>query len=644
MAEHNKTINSVASAQGNTSRSSVASQSLTSNTSALPSQLPSDPLNKMSTEQLKAIQSQLIKPEAIVLSTELKQVLIRGNHYNIDLLANQVKLNHSSIVDYLIKVPSSSHSTTNETKQLTATINKLISLGQSISLELPQALKGLVKESGINLNQLKLLSSRKGGYPIPPAHLLNRALTLSNGLKLTLPHSTTLPATQATGSSQIVVLPEIHFVKNQWLLILKPVVAETEIKLSLASSDKSSMTLEGDKNSIIQAKPEIAKLYSHLFKPLSKISTEPLTPNQVTSNDATRSEKLPTPPPIMPTGSIGEKNIALTNKKSEQQTPTASDKPQIAQHKPLNQANIDIKQQVTIEAGKANETAASNTQTKQALMLAALNKAFGKAGSLPESESTKPSQNNIANLLTKLLPNLTPSMLSSLARPSSIRGELLDQFKFNTPFDTKAINNATLSHTNSLSLLFHLLLGLKSEQVNSAVKISAATREYFQKAQQRTGISNLLLTMLDKAGTTESLGKLISNLTLYAQASNDNNGQSNWYFTLPYSFNQHQDNLEGHFSQENRDDEDKQADWKLQLKFNLSQGPILFQAHVIDSKLTMTINAEHSEQLKKIDTQLPLLIKKLSDIGLTPEKVSAQYSKLPATLLPGEHFLVKIKA
>ncbi|WP_394392256.1 hypothetical protein [Shewanella woodyi] len=162
MAEHNKTINSVASAQGNTSRSSVASHSITSNTSALPSQLPSEALNKMSTEQLKAIQSQLIKPESIVLSTELKQVLIRGKHYNIDLQASQIKLNNSSIVDYLIRVPSSSHSTTNEAQQLTATINKLISLGQSISLELPQALKGLVKESGINLNQLKLLSSRKG--------------------------------------------------------------------------------------------------------------------------------------------------------------------------------------------------------------------------------------------------------------------------------------------------------------------------------------------------------------------------------------------------------------------------------------------------------------------------------------------------
>ncbi|MBW8185189.1 hypothetical protein [Shewanella nanhaiensis] len=643
MADQNKPINNLISAQGDTSHSPAASQSITSKGSVLPQQLSSEALSKMSTEQLKAIQSQLIKPEAIILSANLKQVLVRGNHYSIDLLANQIKLNHSSIVDYLIKVPSSPHSTANEAKQLTGTINKLISLGKSISLELPQALKGLVKESGINLNQLKLLSSRKGGYPIPPANLLNRALTLSNGLKLTIPHSTALPA---TGSSQIIVLPEIHFVKNQWQLILKPVVAETDIKLSLANSDKGYMSLEGNKNSMIQAKPEIAKLYSHLFKPLSKISTDSLIPNQVNSSHATKSDNQPiaTTSSIKPTGSIGEQSITLANKKGEHLTPSAPDKPQIAQLKPLNQANIEIKQAVNAEGGKANEAAVSNTQTKQALMLAALNKAFGRAGSLPDSESIKPSQNNIANLLTKLLPNLTPSMLSSLARPNSIKGELLDQLKFSTPFDTKAINNATLSHTNSLSLLLHLLLGLRGEQLNSAVKISPATREYFQKTQQKTGISNLLLTMLDKAGTTEALGKLISNLTLYTQASNDTNGQNNWYFTLPYSFNQHQDNLEGHFSQENRDGEDKQADWKLQLKFNLSQGPILFQAHVIDSKLTMTINAEHSEQLKKIDTQLPLLIKKLSDIGLTPEKVSAQYSKLPATLLPGEHFLVKIKA
>ncbi len=285
-------------------------------------------------------------------------------------------------------------------------------------------------------------------------------------------------------------------------------------------------------------------------------------------------------------------------------------------------------------------------------MLSALNKAFGKAGGLPQmTEKAAEPQKSLATLLFKLLPQIQPSMLRALALPSKVQEELVGLLHLHSFVEVNAVARASMSHMNSVSLLFQLLLGVKTTGLagkpgsGNSAKLSASSQKYLQKLQAQLGVNQSLLSMFDKAGTTETMAKLVNNLNLYSQASNDNNGQTNWYFTLPYSLNQHQDQLEGQFTKEEASQEDDPgSNWRLQLKFNLAQGPLLIKTHIKDNRLDMTFNGEDDTLLNKIDLLLPPLMKKLVDIGLTPDKVVTKRTKVPATLLPGDHYLVKIKA
>ncbi|NRD73371.1 hypothetical protein HQQ94_08965 [Shewanella sp. VB17] len=624
--------------QINTDNNTNAHTTNTASSSSL--RLPSAPsthaINAPSSKPLPVIQSQLIKPDTIKMTSTIQQISIKGINFNIHVLPNQTQKNIFSAADYLLKIAVDPISTATTLHQLTTSISQLLALGNMITFALPLEIKQLVKASDLNLNQLKLLSSRNGGYPLPYAQLIGRDLILSNGLKINLPSSIMLPSKQSANSRQISVLPSVHFSNKKWQLTLKPIITETDIKLSFTeSSKKSAQTLE--KIPLLQAKPEIARLYTLLVKPLEKISMK----DPSTSMNSPNASKPMTPPAHQHANLHQNINTHLhTEANSHQQRPqTQVDSLHI-------QSNVKPEQDPRKLV--INEKNATQQDSKQTLMLAALNKAFGKAGSLPIEVSNKQeSQHNLATLLNKLIPQLTPSTLVSLTNPNKIQSELIGQLQLSSPLDMKVLAKPLLSHMSSLSMLFHLLLGVKESplntyQENNKITISQITLNYFQKLQQKAGTNHSLLSMLDKAGTTEAVGKLVSNLNLYAQASGEMNGSTNWYFTLPYSFNQHQDNLEGHFTQETNSN--KSVNWKLQLKFNLLQGPILIKAQVNEARLNMTINAENTEQLKKINSLLPPLIKKLSDIGLTPEKVSTQYSKLPASLLPGDHFLVKIKA
>ncbi|BFL84892.1 hypothetical protein LFREDSHE_33420 [Shewanella baltica] len=48
--------------------------------------------------------------------------------------------------------------------------------------------------------------------------------------------------------------------------------------------------------------------------------------------------------------------------------------------------------------------------------------------------------------------------------------------------------------------------------------------------------------------------------------------------------------------------------------------------------------------LNKVNNFLTPLSQKLSQLGFTPGELSTQIAQVPATLLPGDHFLVKTKA
>ena len=245
---------------------------------------------------------------------------------------------------------------------------------------------------------------------------------------------------------------------------------------------------------------------------------------------------------------------------------------------------------------------------------------------------------NLLQLVQQLLPLAFPRPLSELASPSSLRQELIDSLAgiAAAPVPVASLGSIT-SHAGTIGVLFQLLLG---RQVKTQTNGKASSQ--LQGLQQLASGSQLL-GLLEKSGGLESLGKLISNLSLYQQASSDTPQSTNWYFTLPYMIEHRHEELEGHFSQDERE-KNSSPHWRLQLKFNLSQAGLLINADVKDGRLNLGFTSEDQSLLDRIEQRLMGLEQKIQAIGITPNKIRTQVSQVPASLLPGEHYLVKIKA
>jgi hypothetical protein len=187
---------------------------------------------------------------------------------------------------------------------------------------------------------------------------------------------------------------------------------------------------------------------------------------------------------------------------------------------------------------------------------------------------------------------------------------------------------------------------VKSKSTGAGV--SEKLQAHFAQLQQRT-LSKLsansgLLAALDKLGGADSMAQLASSIALYQQASTDPNQPMTWYFALPYSINQRDEQFEGKFEQENDPDKDKKAGWKLQLKFNLAQGSLLICAHKQAEVLDIQFKGNNQMLLAKVESFNQALSDKITQIGFTPGKLTTQLAQIPATLLPGDHYLVKTRA
>ncbi|MCG9745888.1 hypothetical protein [Shewanella sp. Isolate8] len=245
---------------------------------------------------------------------------------------------------------------------------------------------------------------------------------------------------------------------------------------------------------------------------------------------------------------------------------------------------------------------------------------------------------NLLQLVQQLLPLAFPRPLSELASPSSLRQELIDSLAgIAAPPAPVASLGSITSHAGTIGVLFQLLLG---RQVK--MQTSGKASSQLQGLQQLASGSQLL-GLLEKSGGLESLGKLISNLSLYQQVSSDPPQSTNWYFTLPYMIEHRHEELEGHFSQDEQE-KNSSPHWRLQLKFNLSQAGLLINADVKDGRLNLGFTSEDQSLLDRIEQRLMGLEQKIQAIGITPNKIRTQVSQVPASLLPGEHYLVKIKA
>ncbi|MGZ9898868.1 hypothetical protein [Shewanella gaetbuli] len=561
---------------------------------------------------------------------------------------------------------------------------QLVLLAQSIQTKLPASLMALASQNGVSSNELVKLASRSQGYPLPTATINNNQMTFADGPTIKLDS-----ANLAKGQ----YLASIVYLNKSLLLTLTPVKAE--INVNLTPSTKSPLATTTDNNaSLIITKPEPSQILSQLFKKLEATSINP----NVTSADLKGQSQLSNPQATQANqtsqtaqASLAKSADTLLNPlqqyiaKSPQTNNASSGQLEgktnsaVASSSTSTTANAQTlnlaRNQTTIDAATAKVLAkniasalpqAANTITPPtfnmleqpkanttqdtkplATPIDVLQKALSKAGAMPvEAKVNAQQPQNLAVALLKLLPQLARQPLSELALPSTLTNELASLASINLSQPVNHTSPTQLFTGGAITTLFQLLLGVKAQQSNKT--ISTKLQYHLQALQKLTASSSSapagILGLLDKVAGLDSIHQLASSFQLYQQASSNNDQGVNWYFALPYSLNQKNEQFEGHFQRDKTADGESEQGWRLQLKFNLSQGAVLVNAHKQANQLNLQFKSSNQLLLDKIDGFNDTLAQKISQIGFTPGEFTTQIANIPATLLPGDHFLVKTRA
>ncbi|WP_434952477.1 hypothetical protein ACRWQL_04045 [Shewanella sp. HL-SH4] len=564
---------------------------------------------------------------------------------NLQRIAVINTLMQTASLDGVPKLASSSKSTSSSMLAPNHQVQtQLILLAQAIQIKLPTTLIALAVKNGVSTEQLSQLASRPQGYPLPNAIINQQQLSFVDGPTIKLDH-----AHLAKGQ----YLVNIMNVNQRLVLTLTPVQAEVKVSLTPITQTQDS-TITTKQDSIVLSKPEPSQLLNLLFKKLetSLLTETTLRNNQPTNGQASQSETA-TKQALSPDSlSIQSKSAAVTETIASSKIDIlsaqkmAKDIAGAFSQNALNQNALNSGSTKTQSPLEINNPASSNTEKPTLGPIEVLQKALSKAGAMPVMTKTaNQSPQNLALELLKLLPQLAPQPMTTLTEPNHLLGELHSITGLNLAQTAPPASQSQLFSGGAVSTLFQLLLGVKAQ--NSGKQISEKLQNHLQLLQRLTSgkssANSGLLGLLEKAGTLDSMSQLANSFQLYQQASSSDQ-TINWYFALPYSLNQRNEQFEGHFQKEPDKDTEDKAGWRLQLKFNLSQGAILIIAHKKADVLNLQFEGNNQQLLDKISNFDSALSQKMSQIGFTPGEFSTQIANIPATLLPGDHFLVKTRA
>lgn len=512
---------------------------------------------------------------------------------------------------------------------------QLLWLANEVQIKLPDALMQLAAKNGISQTVLQQLAARPQGYPLPMLTVSQADMRFANGTSIAFPAQLQLPA----GEYVAKVISN-----NQGLqLELSPINARLDVKLSPAPA--LSTTTTDVANERLITKPELAQTYARLIKLLeqqpkaqapqinseTRASIDSKTNSITAPGSKVSTAALPLTQQTLDKISLVESRAAVlprTDKASLQALQqlartTTTEKPTAPTEKPTTRTRSD---KVTPEAPKTPE-------------LNFLQRAFNKAGAMPRAEAMALEvKYNQATELLKQLPALSPVPLSELTEPSLLRAELLGLTGLQLTHQQAP--SQTLTQAGAITTLFQLLLGIRAGNQN--LSVPQRLRQYLEGLQSQSGLQNYQLASLEKQGTLDALQQMSQAVALYQQANTDNGGQC-WYFMLPYYLNQRNEQLEGKFEHQ-ESDQDKDKAWQLQLKFNLGMGSLLIKAQVKDTKVDLQFIGSTQTLINRVSNFLQPLSQKLLQLGLTPNELNAHVAPVPASLLPGDHYLVQLKA
>ncbi|PST65123.1 hypothetical protein AYI77_20740 [Shewanella algae] len=514
---------------------------------------------------------------------------------------------------------------------------QLLLLAGEVQIKLPDALMLLAAKNGISQTALQQLAARPQGYPLPMLTVSQGEMRFANGTSIAFPPQLQLPA----GEYVAKVVSNNHGLQLQ----LSPINARLEVKLTpVANLQPAAPTQESEQ---LITKPEVAQTYARLIKLLEQQPQSQAQQTQSKGESAPlRETAVDLKAGLSQTVASGSKLPASVLSQSTQTVDNA----QLQQPKNAPLPGTDkFSSQVLQQAAQANTdkpvgTSASNKvagETAKAPELNFLQRAFNKAGAMPRAEAmTLEVKHNLAAELLKQLPALSPVPLSELTEPSQLRSELLGLTGLQ--LTSQQTQSQPLTQASAITTLFQLLLGVRAGNQN--LSVPQRLKQYLEGLQSRSGLQTHQLASLEKSGTLDALQQMSQAVALYQQANTDNSGQC-WYFMLPYYLNQRNEQLEGKFEHNNQDkDADKDKAWQLQLKFNLGMGSLLVKAQVKDTKVDLQFIGSTQALISRVSNFLPPLSQKLVQLGLTPNELNAHVAPVPATLLPGDHYLVQLKA
>ncbi len=514
---------------------------------------------------------------------------------------------------------------------------QLLLLAGEVQIKLPDALMQLAAKNGISQTALQQLAARPQGYPLPMLTVSQGEMRFANGTSIAFPPQLQLPA----GEYVAKVVSNNHGLQLQ----LSPINARLEVKLTpVANLQPAAPTQESEQ---LITKPEVAQTYARLIKLLEQQPQSQAQQTQSKGESAPlRETAVDLKAGLSQTVASGSKLPASALSQSTQTVDNA----QLQQPKnaPLpgteKFSNQVLQQAAQANADKPVGTSASNKvagETAKAPELNFLQRAFNKAGAMPRAEAmTLEVKHNLAAELLKQLPALSPVPLSELTEPSQLRSELLGLTGLQ--LTSQQTQSQPSTQASAITTLFQLLLGVRAGNQN--LSVPQRLKQYLEGLQSRSGLQTHQLASLEKSGTLDALQQMSQAVALYQQANTDNSGQC-WYFMLPYYLNQRNEQLEGKFEHNNQDkDADKDKAWQLQLKFNLGLGSLLVKAQVKDSKVDLQFIGSTQALISRVSNFLPPLSQKLVQLGLTPNELNAHVAPVPATLLPGDHYLVQLKA
>jgi len=616
-------------------------------------------------------------PAEVQLSPEGDSIILNGTEYNLKLVNAQQRqaliIASQFLVNQVVNSPT-------ESSAMTQT-SQLIALGSTVNLKLPEAITLLAQQNGISETKLYALSARPQGYPLPNVIVTAKEFQFTNG--------TVVPQDPGTRLNAGEYQAKITLLQGKPILVLTPILSKLEIQIGAPINETQLPIIDKQASHVVISKMEPVQIIASFLRKLeglapqtdstaAKVNTSStqggsisdikisqtqtgsiadevtsvknspskiaisvnlqstteakLTTGQTTNQQIDPKTAIPEPKALTKDASASDVKNTVTVSTALQSQHAKSDfsslqtKPQVpanelAMTKNLssNETQLNLKTPSdSLGADKQNKLNEANINVNQVLQ-----KAFTKAGALPIEQMVSRASTNLAAELLKHLPHLGPHPLGQLSDPNELKAMLLN--------------------AGAISSLFQLLLGFRANNANS--KMSAKLADYLEQLQTKIGLSNHQLGQFSKAGGLESMVQLASSLQLYQQASSENNGNLVWFFALPYGINQRHEQLEGKFEREaDSDEQQHHKGWNLQLKFNLAQGPLLISARFHQQVLDIQFKGDSQSLLRRVDNFLAPLGQKLSQLGFTPGELSTQLAPVPATLLPGDHFLVKTRA